>query len=368
MSNTMSKSWVGPLQRWNGPLFWIGFAVILAIIPLIAQLDPYWAHVVNEMGIYVILAVGMNLAIGYGGQFNLAIGALYGVGAYSTAFILLRGGTFPLGLVASAILGTLVSTFIGLPALRVRSHYLALVTLGLGIALNIVFINWESVTGGAIGLSNIPVASLGPLQFDDETKMSYLIFAVMLLMLLAAAVFVHSRFGRNLKAMRDDQIAARAMGINVGLYRLACFALSGFYAGVAGSLYAVWISYVSPSSFDFSQSIFILTQTLIGGFGTLIGPPIGAIVLVGLQQYLLAFGSLQLIIYGALIVVLVLVARGGIAGGLQALWRRLADQWAPKGGIGVGVAAVTASGVTAVGVDAGTVNKAAQQEERTGNR
>jgi branched-chain amino acid transport system permease protein len=357
----MSKTW---LQRWQGPLFWVGLAVILAILPQVTQLDPFWAHIANEMAIYVILAAGMNLAMGYGGQINLAIGPLFGVGAYSTALILLHNGSFLVGFAVSALLSAVVATFIGLPALRVRSHYLALVTLGLGTALNIIFVNWEAVTGGAIGLSSIPFASIGGLQFDDETKMSYLFFGILLIMLLIATVFIHSRFGRNLKAMRDDLIAARAMGINVGIYQLACFALSGFYAGIAGSLYAVWLSYISPTSFDLNQSIFILAQTLVGGMGTLIGPVIGAIALVGLQQYLLAFGDLQLIIYGGLIVVLVLVARGGIAGGLTALWQLFKKRLNREEKV-----------LTVIATSAGEASEATsaaistpQKEERTGNR
>src|SRR5581483_6283896 len=101
----MSKSW---LRRWQGPLFWVGLAIILTILPQVTQLDPFWIHISNEMAIYVILATGMNLAMGYGGQINLALGALFGVGAYSTAFILLHNGSFPLALVSSALLGTLV--------------------------------------------------------------------------------------------------------------------------------------------------------------------------------------------------------------------------------------------------------------------
>ena len=351
------------LQRWQGPLLWIGLAIILAILPLVTQLDPFWAHIANEMAIYVILAAGMNLAMGYGGQINLAIGPLFGVGAYCTAFILLHNGNFLVGLVASAVLSAMVATLIGLPALRVRSHYLALVTLGLGTALNIIFVNWETVTGGAIGLTSIPFASIGPLQFEDETKMSYLFFGVMLGMLLIAAVFVHSHFGRNLKAMRDDLIAARAMGINVGIYQLVCFAFSGFYAGVAGSLYAIWLSYISPTSFDLNQSIFILAQTLVGGMGTLIGPVIGAVTLVGLQQYLLALGDLQLIIYGGLIVVLVLVARGGVAGGLTALWQLLTSRLRQGRNI---VTVTTSARKTSPVAPAAT--PVTQPEERIGNR
>jgi branched-chain amino acid transport system permease protein len=358
----MSKSW---LRRWQRLIFWVGLAIILAILPQITQLDPFWAHIANEIAIYVILAAGMNLAMGYGGQINLAIGALFGVGAYSTALVMLHNnGSFLVGFAVSAILSAIIATLIGLPSLRVRSHYLALVTLGLGIALDIIFVNWESVTGGAIGLTSIPFASIGGLQFDDETKMSYLFFGIMLIMLLIAAVFIRSRFGRNLKAMRDDLIAARAMGINVGIYQLACFAFSGFYAGVAGSLYAVWLSYINPTSFDLNQSIFILAQTLVGGMGTLIGPVIGATTLVGLQQYLLAFGDLQLIIYGGLIVVLVLVARGGIAGGLIALWqflkkRRRREENAP---------AIVDTSTREASMATSAATSPTQQEERTGNR
>lgn len=361
----MRKSWI---WRWRDPLLWVALAIILAILPLVTQLDPFWAHIVNEMAIYVIVTTGMNLAMGYGGQINLAIGALFGVGAYTTAFILLHNGSFPVAFVASALLGTLVATLVGLPALRVRSHYLALVTLGLGIALDIIFINWEAVTGGAIGLTSIPFASVGPWQFDDETKMSYLFFGIMLIMLLIAAVFVHSRFGRNLKAMRDDLIAARAMGINVGVYQLTCFALSGLYAGIAGSLYAVWLSYISPTPFDLDQSIFILAQTLVGGMGTLIGPFIGAVTLVGLQQYLLSFGDLQLIIYGALIVVLVLIARGGVAGGLVTLWQVLAGRSRRAGQAAALTAARDETETVAPAAVGGVTNGAPTQEERTGNR
>src|SRR5579885_1690750 len=195
-----------------------------------------------------------------------------------------------------------------------------------GLALDLLFVNWDSVTGGDNGLLDIPFASLGPFEFDNfinYINLVYLVFVVMLLMLGIAAIFVFSRFGRNLRAVRDDPIAARACGINVGLYRLASFALSGIFAGVAGSLYTVWIGTVGPSAFDLNQSIFVLAQVLIGGLGTLSGPVIGAVGLVWLDQYLLAYGDWHNIIYGSLITIIVLLARGGIVGGIKALWNRL---------------------------------------------
>ena len=314
------------IQRWKNFLLWGSFAVLLVIIPQVIQSNVYWISIIDEMAIFVILATGMNLAMGYGGQFNLAIGAIFGVGAYTTGISLLHGYVFLLAFILSATFGTLVGIVIGLPALRVRSHYLALVTLGLGQALNILFVNWVNVTGGDNGLLNIPFASLGSLQFDNfinYTNLVYLIFVIMFIMLGIATIFVRSRYGRNLMAVRDDPIAARSSGINVSIYRLACFGLSGLYAGVAGCLYTVWVGTVGPSAFDLSQSIFVLAQVLIGGLGTLTGPLVGAVSLVWLDQYLLSFGDWHNIIYGSMIALIVLVARGGIVGGVKALWLRL---------------------------------------------
>jgi ABC-type branched-subunit amino acid transport system permease subunit len=208
-----------------------------------------------------------------------------------------------------------------LPALRVRSHYLALVTLGFGESLNLIFVNATPVTGGSIGIAGIPPATIGWMRFDNDASFALLALPVVILALLAAVSFVNSRFGRNLRALRDDATAARASGIDVGSYQLACFALSGLYAGIAGALYAVWLNYVSPASFDLSQSIFVLAQVLLGGAGTIVGPVIGAVALVSLHEALIALGDLQLIVYGLLIVILVLVARGGIAGLLSNLAR-----------------------------------------------
>jgi branched-chain amino acid transport system permease protein len=355
------QSWIRPSRRWMTLLFWVGFAVFLAVLPQILQPDVYSISILDEMGIFIILATGMNLAMGYGGQFNLAIGAIFGVGAYATGICLLHGYNFPLAFIISVIMGGLVSTLIGLPALRVRSHYLALVTLGLGLALDLLFVNWDSVTGGDNGLLDIPFASLGPFEFDNfinYINLVYLVFAVMLLMLGIAAIFVFSRFGRNLRAVRDDPIAARACGINVGLYRLASFALSGIFAGVAGSLYTVWIGTVGPSAFDLNQSIFVLAQVLIGGLGTLSGPVIGAVGLVWLDQYLLAYGDWHNIIYGSLITIIVLLARGGIVGGIKALWNRLQPRSRTSEQKPISETALVAS---AISDDMTTVEKASNQ-------
>ena len=284
-------------------------------------MNGYLFHVADEIMLYVVLATGMNLAIGYGGQFNLAVGALFGFGAYSMAIALHAGWNFPAALLLAAILTALLGGLVGLPALRVRSHYLALVTLGFGESLDLVFTNATPLTGGSIGITGIPAASIGPWRFDNDLSFAVLALTVTAIGLVAARLFVSSRIGRNLRAVRDDAIAARACGIHVGAYQLGCFALSGLYAGVAGGLYAVWLNYISPATFDLSQSIFVLAQVLLGGAGTIIGPLIGAVALVSMHEALIALGDFQLLVYGVLIVVLVLVARGGIAGAFTRLIR-----------------------------------------------
>lgn len=322
--------WLSALWRGRIWVFWGCAAIVLLVLPYVFASDAYWGHIINEMGIYVILAMGMNLAMGYGGQFNLAIGALFGIGAYTGGLGTVHELPFVLVLPLGILLGAIFGVLVGIPAIRVQSHYLALVTLGMGAALNILFVNLDNITGGPIGLPGIPFPSIGPIVFETDFLLSYLIFSVMWILLLFAFIFTRSRFGRNLKAVRDDPIAAQSMGINLAVYKLTSFALSGAYAGAAGALYAVWLGYVGPSTFELSQSIFIMAQTMVGGVATLVGPVIGAVTLVGLQQKLLDTGDLQLIIYGSLIVIMVLLARGGIAGGISNLWSFVREHLLPQ--------------------------------------
>lgn len=298
--------------------------VVLTLLPLGTNSD-YKMHIVNMVGIYIILALGMNLAMGYCGQFNLAIGALFGVGAYTSALLTLKFGlsvwiAMPLAGLFTGSIGAIV----GLPSMKVRSHYLAIVTIGLGHVINLILINWTNVTQGAMGLSGIPSAQLFGFAFDTEQSFYYVILVVTILLYFLARAIVGSSIGRYFIAIRDDYIAARASGINTGYYQITAFALSAFYAGVAGSLYAHLVTYVSPDSFQFGQTLIVMTTILIGGLGSLGGSILGASMLTVLNEYLRAFEDFQLVIYGLIVLLLVLF----LPGGLLSLRERL-NKW-PK--------------------------------------
>ena len=312
----------------RGMLTFAAVAVALALLPLVLT-SNYQQHVINMVGIYAILALGMNLAMGYCGQMNLAQGALYGVGAYTSALTTLKLGipvwaAIPLSGALAAAIGGLV----GLPSMKVRSHYLAIVTIGLGEVINLILINWNSLTQGAMGLMGIPSAAFFGLALDTEESYYYLILIVAILLYLLARAIMASHIGRSFIAIRDDYVAARASGINTGYYQIMAFALSAFYAGVAGSLYAHLISYVSPDSFQFGSTLLIMTMIMIGGLGSLEGSIFGAAVLTVLNEYLRAFQKFQLVIYGAMVLSLVMFLPGGVL----SLRDRLGNWWSLRRG------------------------------------
>jgi len=266
-------------------------AVVIALAGLPwATSDPYKLHILNMMGFYVILTVGLNLAMGFCGQFNLAMAPLFGIGAYTSALLALRAGVpvwlcVPIAGLAAAVLGAVV----GLPSLKVRSHYLAIVTIGLGTVIDSVLANWTSLTNGAIGLTGIPALTLFGYAFRSDRSYYYVLLVVLLALFAMAQTIVRSPVGRAFVAIRDDYLAARASGINTGQYQVVAFALSAFFAGIAGSLYAHLASYISPDSFQWDQTLMVLAMALIGGLGDLYGSVLGAVVLTLLGQYLQAF-------------------------------------------------------------------------------
>lgn len=294
---------------------WLAGALVgagLFLAPFVAG-SGYRVHVLNMIGIYCILALGLNLSMGFCGQFNLAMGAFYGVGAYTSTLLSLRlHFPFLLAFLSAAIVCAAVAAAVGLPSLKVQSHYLAIITIGLGQLINMVLVNWEALTGGPIGITGVPAASLPGFVFDSEGRYYWLILACTAVLHLLAIGLVRSRVGLRFRAIRDDIVAARASGVDTAKYQILAFAMSGLCAGVAGSLYAHLTSYVSPDGFTFTQTLFVLTACMVGGMGTLWGPPVGVGVLVAAQEYLRAIGEFQWIVYGATIMILVIALPGGV--------------------------------------------------------
>jgi len=286
-------------------------ACLFLAFPAFAK-SRYQVHIVNNIGIWLLLALGLNIAMGYGGQFNLALGALWGVGAYTAALLQTRLGVpfwinLPLGIIA----GALVAAFVGLPSFKVRSHYLALVTIALGEAINLFLVNQDELTGGALGINRIAPPVLFGYPLNTDERIYYLILIIVVLGYLIGRQIVGHRIGRAFRAIRDDFQAARAMGVNTGYYQILAFAISGAYAGAAGVLFAHWNSYISPDIFEFKSALIVLTMLMIGGMGSLPGSVVGTVLLLVLNEYLRVFERWQLVGYGLAIILIVLFLPGG---------------------------------------------------------
>lgn len=291
----------------------VALLALLLAMPKIARND-YQVRILNMVGLYILISLGLNIAMGYCGQINLAMGAFWGVGAYTAAILNVDlkwpfWFTLPAAMVVSAIIGVVVA----LPSLKVRSHYLAIVTLGLGEVINIILVNEEKITRGAIGIPGIKRPSLFGFTFNSEQKYYYLVLAAVILGYLIARQITRHRYGRAFRAIRDDFVAAKAMGVNTGFYQILAIVISGVYAGVAGVLFAHLNTYISPDIFEFRSTLFVLTMTMLGGMGNLLGSLVGG-VLVVLQEALRTFRDWQLVFYGVAVVLVVLFFPGGVMG------------------------------------------------------
>ena len=293
------------------PLAVIG---VLALYALPYTLNGYAIHVVDIALIFAILAIGMGLVMGVSGQINLAQVAFFGVGAYTTAILTTHSGY---GFWIAAVLGVLATVVIGLvvgiPALRMQSHYLGIVTLGLALG----FVNWitnATITGGADGISGIPVPPLFGIDLSSE-YMYYYLEVVFFAVSMAFGLFVvRTRLGRRLRAMRDDSLAAGAMGSEIPLLRMTAFVLASVYGGLAGVLYAGLIRFVAPESFGQSQMFLLLAMVVIGGRRSLVGCVVGAVGLVLIREALVDFAVYAQLGYGLVVVLMVVFAPTGLAG------------------------------------------------------
>lgn len=301
-------------------------AFLMLVFPAIAK-NRYQVHIVNNIGIWLLLSLGLNIAMGFAGQFNLALGALWGAGAYTAALLITKFGVpFWINVPLSIIVATILAAFVGLPSFKVRSHYLALVTIALGEAMNLVLVNLDQITGGALGINRIPMPNIFGFPINTDERYYYLILIMVILGYLVGRQIVSHRIGRAFRALRDDFQAARAMGVNTGYYQILAFAISGAYAGAAGALYAQLNTYISPDIFTFNSALIVLTMILVGGMGSLPGSIVGTGLLLIMNEYLRVFERWQLVGYGVAIIVVVLFLPGGVVQ-LAGRFENLRQRW-----------------------------------------
>ncbi len=282
----------------------------------------YLLHILVITGIYVILALSLNLIVGYTGLPALGHAAFSAMGAYTSSLFALQLGISPwIGLIAGAVLASLLGAVIAFPALRLKGDYLALATFGAGLIVYSVAKNWVALTRGPMGLPGIPGFSV--FGFELSEIWAYLILVTLFVILTYFTIgrVVNSPFGRILRGIREDDIATQTMGKDINRHKVLVFVIGAFFAGIAGSLYAHYITFIDPSSFTVMESITILLMVVFGGMGSLAGSFVGAATLVIFPELLRFLGMpssvaapLRQMIYGLLLVILMLRRPQGILG------------------------------------------------------
>jgi branched-chain amino acid transport system permease protein len=282
----------------------------------------YFLHILIIAGIYIILTLSLNLIVGYTGLAALGHIAFACVGAYTSSLLALNYGISPwVGLLVGAFVASLLGLIIGFPSMRLKGDYLALATFGFGVIVYSISKNWVDLTRGPMGLPGIPKFTV--FGFELQPVWSYLILVLVFVFLTAFVInrLVDSPFGRILKSIRDDEIVSLSIGKNVNKYKLFVFVIGAFFAGIAGSLYAHYITFIDPSSFTVMESIAVLLMVVFGGMGSIKGSFIGALVLVIFPEMLRFLGMpssvaapLRQMIYGLLLIILMVKRPQGIIG------------------------------------------------------
>ncbi len=296
---------------------WCIFAGVLIAFPLLVR-NPYYLNVVNIIGLNAIIVLGLNLLIGYAGQISLGHAAFYGLGAYISGILSVSFQLSPLwAMLCAVVMTALVALLIGIPTLKLRGHYLVMATLGFNLIVNIIIVQWDSVTGGPSGLVGIPPLRVGDLLIDTDMRMYMLISSVVLVSMILASNLVNSRPGRGLRALHSGETAANCLGINTQKYKIKVFVLSAVYAALAGSLYAHYNTFISPKTFDIFFSVELVSMVIVGGMASVWGVFFGVAFLTSLPNSLHFFDEYKDVFYGLILVTILIYMPEGLFAGLR---------------------------------------------------
>ncbi|MEJ5364568.1 MAG: branched-chain amino acid ABC transporter permease [Desulfosoma sp.] len=289
-------------------------AAALLLFPIIVK-DPYLVGLMNFMILFGICCLGLNLVLGYTGLLSLGHAAFYGIGAYTTAILMTRHGFgFLPSLALSGGLTMAVALFLGIPIRKVRGDYFCLITIAFGEIFRLVALAWIGFTGGAMGIVGIPVPKVLGYPLRNETDFYYFGLLLLLLTYLTLHLLVHSRFGRALVAIREDELAAQSMGINTPLYMVLSFTIGSFYAGIAGSLLAVYQTTVTPSNFRLEESCLMIIMVIVGGMGRLWAPLVGVLIMTVATELFRPLDQYRMMIIGSIMIAVLLFRPQGLLG------------------------------------------------------
>ena len=287
--------------------------ILLLLLPRLMP-NSYFQRIINMMGIYVIMATGVNILTGYTGQLSLGQAAFFDIGAYTSAILNTRFGwplylTFPCSIVITALFGLVLA----IPALKVSGSYLAIMTIGFCQIVRLVLVNWVELTRGPSGITGIAAINLFGHKLTNVGEYYYLVLLFAVAGILYQNLLIRSRTGRALMAIREDSKAAMLTGINVSKYKIMAFVVASIYTAIAGFLYAHMVRYISPDTFSSNTSNIILWSAIIGGIGTPAGPIIGGIVMQLLPELLRPLGDFRMVIYGVMLLLIIIFTPWGIS-------------------------------------------------------
>lgn len=291
-----------------------GILLATVLLPLVIT-DDYVLRILIMSGIFVMLTLSLNLVTGFTGQFCLGWAAFYGIGAYTSALLTMKAGlSFWLAMPLGGFMAALFGLLLGLPTMRLKEIYLAITTLGFGEIIRLIMLNWTDLTRGSMGLPGIPAPSI--LSYEISSNQAYYYFILVLVLITVAAIrrLIDSRTGRALIAIREDELAAKSMGIDVTAHKMLAFAVGAFFAGLAGSFYAHYTSFIDPHTFSFTESIAILAMAVLGGLGSINGSILGAVILTVVPELLRGIAEYRLIVFGLIMMAVMLLRPQGIFG------------------------------------------------------
>jgi len=298
-------------------LAWFVVAAVLIIMPVVLG-KGYYLNVMNFIGIYTIVAVGLCLLVGYGGQLSISHSAFFAIGAYSSAILCVRLHLHPLVTIAiSQVLSALAAWGIGAVVLRLKGHYLAIATLSFTVIVETLIKEMTKVTGGLNGLPGIPAISVGHFAIDSDWRFYFVVWPVTLLLLLFSLNLVDSRMGRVFRAIREGEDIARLFGADVRKYKIKLFILSSVYASMAGCLYAHFVTFISPDAGSIMFAIEMILIIALGGYTLIWGAVLGVFALTLLNEYLAIFAEFKRMIYGSVLILVIMFFPNGLFQGVK---------------------------------------------------
>lgn len=292
-------------------------AVIIVVLPLLLP-NSFYLDLVIRIGINAVIVLGLNLLIGFAGQISMGHAGFIGIGAFASAILPTHFGWHSLAaLLAGAAAAGLLAAFVARPIFRLKGHYLAMATLGLGIIINIILRNEAKYTGGPDGMP-VPAFTLFGITVDSDRQWYWVVSAILVASVWASINLMNSPFGRALRALHGSEVAAQVVGVNVIRYKVTIFVMSAVFASIMGSITAHYVGFVSPALADFGHSIELITMVVVGGMASVFGSLVGAVLLTALPQALATFEGWETVAFGVILILCMIFMPRGLVPTLAA--------------------------------------------------